>query len=156
MCLGTDLWPHRKEVQALPIERGRKSPLVFFRQPRGDWWCAGAYTGRPAGVSDLTTQTRMRVRDRRGRTDCLPLISSTDMNHGNPWLTPNVLTDVDSECVECKWRHVCRSACCGSRPVRLHLNTSAGLFVVFCSEKLFPVNPDIAHLIQCIFSDEDL
>ncbi len=46
MCLGTDLWPHRKEVQALPIEREReKIPLVFFRQPHGDWWCAGAFTG---------------------------------------------------------------------------------------------------------------
>ncbi len=36
MCLRTDLWPHRKEVQALPIEREierereRKSPWSFL------------------------------------------------------------------------------------------------------------------------------
>ncbi len=35
MCLGTDLWPHRKEVQALPIERERerKSPWSFSGSP---------------------------------------------------------------------------------------------------------------------------
>ncbi len=67
----------------LPIER-EKIPLGLF--PAAPWrlMVRGAFTGRPAGVSDLTTQTRMRVRDRRGRIDCLPLISSTDMNHGNP------------------------------------------------------------------------
>lgn len=33
MCLWIDLWPHRKEVQALPMERNRdreKIPLGFF------------------------------------------------------------------------------------------------------------------------------
>lgn len=129
-------------------EGERKSPLVSFRQPRGDWSCIGTFIGRPAGVSDLSYTNRVEgEREKRGGIYCLPFISSTDMNHRNPWLTSSVLSVVDDECVEWWWQHVCHPACCGSGPVRLQLNTSAGLYVVFCGEQIFPVNPDIAHLI---------
>lgn len=153
MCLRTDLWPHRKEVQALPIERDRE-------RENPPWSLSGSpvATDRALGLSqgDLqvcpiwATQTELRVREKKGEGFIIFLLF-----HLQTWiieipdsprvcwvsLTMNVLSDGDNMSVVLPVVAVGQSG---------FIWTHQQVYVVFCSEQIFPVNPDIAHLIQCI------